>query len=77
MVIFEVVLFLGNEIYQGSGVTIKHAKQQAAVQVFINIILSSQVLSYYNFFYLQALQNTKYQSKEEQKAAVPTLRETF
>jgi len=49
---YKVVLFLGNEIYQGSGVTIKHAKQQAAVQ---------------------ALQNTKYQSKEAQKAAVPTL----
>jgi len=49
---YKIVLFLGNEIYQGSGITIKVAKQQAAVQ---------------------ALQNTKYQSKEEQKAAIPTL----
>ena len=48
----KVVLFLGNEIYQGTGVTIKAAKQQAAVQ---------------------ALQNTKYQTKEEKKATIPTL----
>jgi len=48
----KVVLFLGNEIYQGTGTTIKAAKQAAAVQ---------------------ALQNTKYQSKEDKKAAIPTL----
>ena len=32
------MLFLGNEIYQGSGVTIKAAKQQAAVQVILGHI---------------------------------------
>ena len=48
----QVVLFLGNEIYQGSGQTIKSAKQMAAVQ---------------------ALQNTKYQSKKEQIASMPTM----
>lgn len=48
----KVVLFLGNEIYQGQGNNIKAAKQQAAVQ---------------------ALQNTKYQTKEEKKAQIPTL----
>merc|ERR1719330_233435 len=48
----KVVLFLGNEIYQGTGTTIKAAKQQAAVQ---------------------ALQNTKYETKEEKKANIPTL----
>ena len=32
-VFLQVVLFLGNEIYQGSGITIKAAKQQAALQV--------------------------------------------
>ena len=46
------MLFLGNEIYQGTGTTIKAAKQQAAVQ---------------------ALQNTKYETKEEKKANIPTL----
>ena len=48
----KVVLFLGNEIYQGSGINIKAAKQQAAAQ---------------------ALQNTKYQSKAEKIASIPTL----
>ena len=48
----KVVLFLGNEIYQGSGINIKAAKQQAAAQ---------------------ALQNTKYQSKAEKIASIPTM----
>ena len=52
MICVQVVLFLGNEIYQGTGTTIKAAKQQAAVQ---------------------ALQNTKYETKEEKKANIPTL----
>ena len=47
-------MFLGNEIYQGSGINIKAAKQQAAAQ---------------------ALQNTKYQSKAEKIASIPTMSE--